>query len=73
MCQDVGKWFVGKATLLDAKSVFQVCHLRLLFSCCFCASFWTIIGVNVIACPDVVQKCLKIERIILAAFLVRMM
>lgn len=73
MCQDVGKWFVGKATLLDAKSIFQVCHLRLLFLATFVPVFGLSLGVNVIACPDVVQKCLEIERIILATFLVRMM
>lgn len=43
MCQDVGKWFVGKTTLLDAESTFQICRLWLLFSCCFCASLWIII------------------------------
>lgn len=44
VCQDVGKWFVGKKpTLLDAESIFQICRLQLLFSCCFCASLWIVI------------------------------
>lgn len=43
VCQDVGKWFVGKTTLLDAESIFQIYHLRLFFSCCYCASLWIVI------------------------------
>lgn len=43
------------------------------FLATFVPVFGLSLGVYVIACPDVVQKCLERERGVLAPFLVRMM
>lgn len=43
------------------------------FLAAFVPVFGLSLGIYVVACPDVVQKCLERERGILAPFLVRMM
>lgn len=60
---DVGKWFVGKTTALDAESVFQICHSWLLpFLLLLCLLDPLSLGPYTNFCPGVAQKCLERKR-----------